>query len=329
MRKRLDLKARWPRQSVRGSPRFQSNRTHLIRMAARPPSKPHQRPNTNKHGLSRTIPADVKRAVRQRCGFGCVICGDAIVEYEHVEPLFAEAEQHDNSRITLLCPSHHSQSTKGLLAKSTIRNADRSPFCKRGYSPKHLLNIGSRLPTIMVGGNDLTHCGGRVFIGGRKVFEVSPPDEVDSTVWQLFARLFGPDGRAVCEIDRNEISFDPQVFDIIQQRNRFEVRDVEGHVLLCITSLPPHGISLDRFEAAIPGGRYIVAEEEVETIDRTKSEITLTRANRPALVFETRAGGRVVFTTSQMVSSTGLYLDLQDGALRIGANPGEPHRPGK
>ncbi len=49
----------------------------------------------NKHGLSRTIPEDVKRQVRQACGFGCVCCGFAIVTYEHIEPEFHNAESHD------------------------------------------------------------------------------------------------------------------------------------------------------------------------------------------------------------------------------------------
>lgn len=49
----------------------------------------------NKHGLSRTIPEPVKREVRQACGFGCVFCGHALVEYEHVDPLFADARLHD------------------------------------------------------------------------------------------------------------------------------------------------------------------------------------------------------------------------------------------
>ena len=49
----------------------------------------------NKHGLPRTIPPDVKRAVRRACGFGCVICGLGIVDYEHVDPTFADALVHD------------------------------------------------------------------------------------------------------------------------------------------------------------------------------------------------------------------------------------------
>lgn len=42
----------------------------------------------NKYGLTRDIPASVKRAVRQRDGFGCVICGLGIYTYEHIDQPF-------------------------------------------------------------------------------------------------------------------------------------------------------------------------------------------------------------------------------------------------
>ena len=50
-------------------------------------------PNKNQHGLSRSIPEDVKQHVRQECGFGCVICGNIIIDYEHIDPGFAEARE--------------------------------------------------------------------------------------------------------------------------------------------------------------------------------------------------------------------------------------------
>lgn len=32
---------------------------------------------TNRHGLSRYIPPNIKRTIRKQCGFGCVVCGVA------------------------------------------------------------------------------------------------------------------------------------------------------------------------------------------------------------------------------------------------------------
>jgi len=32
----------------------------------------------------RNIPLPIQREVRQRCGFGCVICGTLLYEYDHI-----------------------------------------------------------------------------------------------------------------------------------------------------------------------------------------------------------------------------------------------------
>jgi len=59
---------------------------------------------TNKHGLPRHIPPEIKRAIRQACGFGCVTCGSAIGQYEHIDPEFAEATSHDPEKMAYLNP---------------------------------------------------------------------------------------------------------------------------------------------------------------------------------------------------------------------------------
>ena len=60
-------------------------------------------PTMNRFGLGRDIPGTTKRIVRQRCGFGCVVCGAAFYQYEHVDPAFADARVHDPEKICLLC----------------------------------------------------------------------------------------------------------------------------------------------------------------------------------------------------------------------------------
>lgn len=49
----------------------------------------------NKHGLSRYIDAVIRRQIRQNCRFGCCICGNAIIDYEHVDPPFENATEHN------------------------------------------------------------------------------------------------------------------------------------------------------------------------------------------------------------------------------------------
>src|SRR5664280_824966 len=104
----------------------------------------------NQHGLRRTIPPDIKRLVRVNAGFGCVICGSSIVDYEHVDPTFANAREHNPDCITLLCIQHHGKVTRGFLSKESVKVAMRDPCCKRqGYS-NEFFDIGRTFPRVTV-----------------------------------------------------------------------------------------------------------------------------------------------------------------------------------
>lgn len=87
-------------------------------------------PKTNKHGLPRNIPSDIMRKIRKNDGYGCVICGHILVDYEHIDPLFCDATEHDPDKIALLCSFHHDQVTRRVLPKRCIKEAKKNPFCK-------------------------------------------------------------------------------------------------------------------------------------------------------------------------------------------------------
>src|SRR5467141_5394733 len=83
----------------------------------------------NAHGLSRDIPESIKREVRQRCGFGCIICGSAVVQYHHFSPAYVDALEHRAEGITLLCGRCHDKARSASIEE--IKRYDSSPFCKR------------------------------------------------------------------------------------------------------------------------------------------------------------------------------------------------------
>lgn len=70
---------------------------------------------TNRHGLSRYIPPNIKRTIRKQCGFGCVVCGVAFSMYEHIDPEFCDAKEHDPNKMELLCGSCHGICDKLLI----------------------------------------------------------------------------------------------------------------------------------------------------------------------------------------------------------------------
>jgi hypothetical protein len=103
---------------------------------------------TNRQGLLRYIPDAVKRQVRQRCGFGCILCGNAIVQYEHVGPTFADASKHEADGITLLGPTHHAEVTSGMRSKRSVIAASANPKClQRGFS-SFLFEKSNQFPEI-------------------------------------------------------------------------------------------------------------------------------------------------------------------------------------
>ena len=73
------------------------------------------------------IPALVKRAVRQACGFGCVICGKPLYEIDHIVP-YSVVREHDPDNLVLLCDGHHREKTNKLLTVDQVREARANPI---------------------------------------------------------------------------------------------------------------------------------------------------------------------------------------------------------
>lgn len=89
----------------------------------------------NKYGLSRHIDENIARTIRKACGYGCVRCGMALYEYEHIDPEFAEAHKHNPERMALLCGSCHNAVTRKTLSKLAVKKARLEPWClKNGYA---------------------------------------------------------------------------------------------------------------------------------------------------------------------------------------------------
>ncbi len=107
---------------------------------------------SNNYGLSRYIPSEIKQEIRKNSGFGCVICGLFIYEYEHIDPEFKNARTHDSKNICLLCPTHHSKVTKGLISKDLVREAYKNPISKQtGYVNDFEFAILRRPVTVRIG----------------------------------------------------------------------------------------------------------------------------------------------------------------------------------
>jgi hypothetical protein len=107
--------------------------------------------NEEINNSSRNIPEPIKREVRKRCGFGCIICGLPLYQYHHLSG-WANTKEHVAEDITLLCDRHHREKHGGLLANSSVIEANKNPFnLQAGVSKPYSLHYSGNEFTIQLG----------------------------------------------------------------------------------------------------------------------------------------------------------------------------------
>jgi len=213
----------------------------------------------NKHGLSRHIPDGVKRAVRQRDGFGCVRCGLAVYTYEHVDPTFEEATAHEAGVITLLCAGCHDLVTRGLLSKATVKRLMRAPKCHEDGFSFGPFDVGSSWPRIRLGPVTLERVGVVLRAAGTDVLRIDPPEQ-DGAPFRISARLTNRSGNEALTIVENEWRSASGNWDVEVVGPRITIRDAPREIALILRTEPPHGLVVERLNM-FESGVHIQASE--------------------------------------------------------------------
>ena len=214
----------------------------------------------NKHGLSRDIPDPVMRAVRQRCGFGCIICGLAVVQYHHFDPPFADATEHRAEGITLLCGSCHQKAAQ--LSLEEIRLRDSDPFCRRQGIARDFLFASRDKIHFQIGSATfkqhlIVAYENEVLVG------FASPEEPGAPL-RLFAR-FEDDHGTLLQVIANTWFAGTDSFDIQATGNSLTIRRKPGEIALRMELLAGGQIVLDRlnmiykgFQVTIEQGFFVV-----------------------------------------------------------------------
>lgn len=213
-------------------------------------------------GTHREIPEPTKRIVRQRCGFGCVICGVPLYEYHHMVE-WAQAKTHNAADITLLCDAHHRQATNGLLTSEQVRNFDAKPINpSRGVSTPFGLNLAldkTRIVHAVIGGNrfSTSQQGHTAFVSIDEMDLVSVRiDDVGGLFLHL--NIFDENNNSSLRVDGNDLVYASDAWDITFEGTTLTLREAHRELLLQITFLPPRTISIDRASLLFNGIEVIV-----------------------------------------------------------------------
>jgi hypothetical protein len=210
----------------------------------------------NKHGLSRGIPEGIKRLVRQRCRFGCVVCGRAVYHYDHFDPEFEEAKEHNPAGITLLCGSCHDKKTRGLLSTETVRQWNRNPKCLHTGFSFEAFDVGGQHPRIFIANNQI-HFARRVIYAAEltrnglnykeTLFGIEKSEEPGGP-FRLNANFSLEDAPEYFRIEQNEWQTSSGNWDVEVKGQRIIVRRGSGDIVLELRSEPPHSVFLEKIE---------------------------------------------------------------------------------
>ncbi|CAN5808245.1 hypothetical protein BH24DEI2_BH24DEI2_21760 [soil metagenome] len=251
---------------------------------------------TNRYGLSRNIPNDVKREVRKRSGFGCVVCGDAFYTYEHIDPPFSDAKQHDPNCMALLCWGCQGNSAAGRLSKETIKKAltNPRPF-QTGFS-FGALDIGETHPKVVLGTLRARETINIIRVFGEPILCIDAPEK-GGTPFRLSAVLSDYDGNDILIIDENEWRNPTTNWDVEVVGQRIKIRRAARDILLVLRTDPPHKIVIEHLRLFYEGVKLSCKEGQP------------LRAELPdGMVFETEEAVLVNCKTAIDVLEDGLYI---------------------
>lgn len=212
----------------------------------------------NRFGLERSIPAGTKRTVRQRCGFGCVVCGCAIIQYHHFDPPFADAQGHADSGITLLCGQCHDRAGRGIIAECAIVAANASPYCMNsGHAKDILFTSNTSLPVRL--GSSRVRAATIIKFDDEVVVGLSQPELLNCPV-QLNAILTDHNGDDLLRIINNEWQVGSTRYDVQTTKDRLKINDGPGDIVLEMSLAAGDELRIQRLNMFYRGFHIVATE---------------------------------------------------------------------
>lgn len=230
----------------------------------------------NIYGLPRHIPNATKLEVRKICSYGCVICGSVPYQYDHLRVPFAEARIHDPEDIVLLCPSHHTMKTNGLISIETVETAKKQRKNKdsefRFRLPATSPNFEIIWPSLNL--NAVNNC---IIIDNEPVFRIDyQEDELEPIV--LSGHFTDLHGNNIFQISSNEIiAQSSNIGDFNQSKDSFEFKTPTGKISISF-KLSSAGLSIQKIFHS-KRDAYVFGDENILQVGNLFSGARLTGAS--------------------------------------------------
>ncbi|MGD9531147.1 hypothetical protein [Pseudonocardia sp.] len=228
------------------------------------------RDETEPEPEQRKVPLPIQREVRQRCGFGCVICGLPLYEYEHMLE-WAAVKRHVADEITLLCDQHHREKTGKLLPPEKVAEANANPLNLRtGHSKPYTLHYSGTECEISIGGCTFTtkDAGYGTSTAALVIDDVPMLGFVlgDGHLL-LHLNLFNEFNEQALRIANNALVYSTSPWDIRLTGRRLEIREDHGKFLVGMSFEVPNRVVIDQGRFMLNGIEVVIEPDFVAVLN--------------------------------------------------------------
>lgn len=213
----------------------------------------------NRHNLSRYIPEKIREKIRRDAGFGCVFCGCILVEYEHIEPEYHDAKEHDPQKMTLLCPMCHDKVTKRIISKNKVWEAKASPRALENGYVSDTLMVATDSLEILLGSCKSTMFSVAIKLYGKPLFWFEPSGEGND--YKICSIFYGANGRPISYINRNEYIAIVGEQDIVSKGAFLSISDKEHGCLLEISREGDKPLHIKKLFTCLYSTKILISHE--------------------------------------------------------------------
>jgi hypothetical protein len=191
---------------------------------------------TSQHRQS--VPAPVKRQLRQEAGFGCCICGHPFIQYHHIVP-WAEEEHFRLEDMMVLCGRCHPLCTVGAIPVSDQRSHKIRPKNIIDNEIRGKLYINSNELSILIAGGVATEVPDLLVIAGETVLRANLNRE-DGRVL-ISAKIHGQNNESLGYLVDNEWFIKPDlVWDFESYPLYATIRHAPGEIGFSVDARGEH-----------------------------------------------------------------------------------------
>ena len=221
------------------------------------------------------IPEDTKQYVRQKCGFGCVVCGLPVFQYDHVHD-YADVQEHDPDNLVLLCATHHNEKTVGRLSREAVQKAAIAPINKtRLWTGSHPLHMVGTRGQFEIGTNifefDFGQTGENfeaIRILGQTIFGMHH----ENGHLLLDVVLSDRRGETILKVERGELIISTSVWDYKFEGRNLHIRSGERQIELHL-ELVKEGVRVTR--GFVVGWQFGLARPRWSAIQISPDEVRI------------------------------------------------------